>query len=184
MNKTETIDTVARSAEISKAVAERVVEAFEARLKAHGDAGARVVIRGFGSFSRGLPSPKVGRNPRTGQPLTYTAYHKPKNIPTVAESTLCREIAADAQIGEATAQRALDALQAAIAVSLRKGGVVGFNGFGTFYVARRAARSGRNPRTGEAILIAAARVVRFKASKSGNAGAKFSPGTALKAAVN
>lgn len=50
MNKTETIDTVARSAEISKAVAERVVEAFEARLKAHGDAGARVVIRGFGSF--------------------------------------------------------------------------------------------------------------------------------------
>ena len=65
MNKTETIDTVARSAEISKAVAERVVEAFEARLKAHGDAGARVVIRGFGSFSRGLPSPKAGRNPRT-----------------------------------------------------------------------------------------------------------------------
>ena len=137
MNKTETIDTVARSAEISKAVAERVVEAFEARLKAHGDAGARVVIRGFGSFSRGLPSPKAGRNPRTGQPLTYTAYHKPKNIPTVAESTLCREIAADAQIGEATAQRALDALQAAIAVSLRKGGVVGFNGFGTCLSAQR-----------------------------------------------
>ncbi len=77
-----------------------------------------------------------------------------------------------------------NALQAAIAVSLRKGGVVGFNGFGCFYVARRAARSGRNPRTGEAILIAVARVVRFKASKSGNAGAKFSPGIALKAAVN
>ena len=60
MSKTETIDTVARSAEISKAVAERVVEAFEARLKAHGDAGKRIVIRGFGSFSRACRARRPG----------------------------------------------------------------------------------------------------------------------------
>jgi DNA-binding protein HU-beta len=183
MNRTETIHTMAMSADISKAAAERVIDAFEARLKAHTDAGKRVVFRGFGSFSRGLPSQKVGRNPQTGQPLTYTAYHKPKNAPSVAEADLCREVAADAQVSEAAASRALDAFQAAIVTSLHKGDVVSFYGFGQFYVGRRAARNGRNPRTGAAILIPAAHVPRFKASKAGNVGAKFSAGSSLKAAL-
>jgi len=183
MNKTETINAVAMSADLSKAAAERVIDAFEARLKAHTDAGQRVVLRGFGSFSRGLPSPKVGRNPRTGQPLTYTAYHKPKHAPAVAETDLCREIAADAEVSAGAASRALDALQAVIATSLRKGGMVSLYGFGNFHVARRAARMGRNPRTGATIQIPAATVPRFKASKAGNAGAKFSAGSSLKAAL-
>ena len=197
MNKTETINAVAMSADISKAAAERVIDAFEARLKAHTDAGQRVVLRGFGSFSRGLPSQKAGRNPRTGQPLTYTAYHKPKHAPPVVEADLCREIAADAEVSEGATGRALDALQAVIATSLRKGGAVSLNGFGSFHAgrraasgfqdrprrSRRAARNGRNPRTGEAILIPAATVPRFKASKAGNAGAKFSAGSSLKAAL-
>jgi DNA-binding protein HU-beta len=183
MNKSETIQTVARSAELSRDVAERLIEAFEACLKMHTDAGARVVLRGFGSFSRGLPSPKVGRNPRTGQSMTYLVYHKPKHLPSVSEFTLCREMAARVSIGEATAHRVLDALQAAIAATLRQGGVVSLKGFGRFDVGRRAARSGRNPRTGDVVLIPAANVLRFKASKTANAGAKFSAGSALKAAL-
>ncbi len=75
-------------------------------------------------------------------------------------------------------------MRPAITTSMRKGGIVSFYGFGRFYVGRRAARSGRNPRTGVAILIRAARVPRFHASKTGNAGGKFSAGENLKAAVN
>lgn len=86
MNKTETIDHIARSADLSKEAAGRVMDAFEARLKAHIAEGKRVVFRGFGSFSRGLPAQKTGRNPRTGLPITYTAYHKPKNVPAVGEN--------------------------------------------------------------------------------------------------
>ena len=86
MNKTETIDHIARSADLSKEAAGRVMDAFEARLKAHIAEGKRVVFLGFGSFSRGLPAQKTGRNPRTGLPITYTAYHKPKNVPAVGEN--------------------------------------------------------------------------------------------------
>ena len=56
MNKTDTIDHIARSADLSKEAAGRVMDAFEARLKAHTAEGKRVVLRGFGSFSRGLPA--------------------------------------------------------------------------------------------------------------------------------
>lgn len=161
------------------------MDAFEARLKAHTAEGKRVVFRGFGSFSRGLPAQKAGRNPRTGRPITYTAYHKPKGAPAVGEATLRDEIAADAQVSQAAAGRALAALRSAITTSMRKGGiVVSFYGFGRFYVGRRSARSGRIPRTGATILIRAARVPRFHASKSGNAGGKFSAGEGLIAAVN
>ena len=65
MNKTDTIDHIALSADLSKEAAGRVMDAFEARLKAHISEGKRVVFRGFGSFSRGLPAQKTGRNPRT-----------------------------------------------------------------------------------------------------------------------
>ena len=93
------------------------------------------------------------------------------------------DIATTANINEGAAARVLDALQAVIATSLRKGGMVSLNGFGSFHAGRRAARNGRNPRTGETILIAASTVPRFKASKAGNAGAKFSAGSSLKAAL-
>jgi len=184
MNKTETIDHIARSAELSKEAAGRVMDAFEARLKAHTAEGKRVVFRGFGSFSRGLPAQKTGRNPRTGKPITYTAYHKPKSVPAVGEAALCAETAAYAQVSLAEAGRALAALRSAITTSMRKGGIVSFYGFGRFYVGRRSARSGHNPRTGASILIRAARVPRLRASKSGNAGGKFSAGEGLRAAVN
>ena len=59
-----------------------------------------------------------------------------------------------------------------------------FYGLGRFYVGRRAARSGRNPRTGATILIPAAGVPRFHTSNTGNVGGKFSPDERLKEAVN
>ncbi len=68
--------------------------------------------------------------------------------------------------------------------AVQKGGVASFYGLGRFYVGRRAARNGRNPRTGATKLIPAVRVPRFHASKTGNAGGKFSPGVHLKAAMN
>ena len=50
--------------------------------------------------------------------------------------------------------------------TLKKGGMVTLVGFGTFYVSKREARAGRNPRTGEALTIKATRVPRFRAGKA------------------
>jgi DNA-binding protein HU-beta len=75
-------------------------------------------------------------------------------------------IAKHADISKAAAGRALDATVSSIRASLRKGGTVTLVGFGTFYVGKRAARSGRNPRTGAAIKIKAAKVPKFRAGKA------------------
>jgi DNA-binding protein HU-beta len=65
-----------------------------------------------------------------------------------------------------SAERAINAFMQSIAESLRRGRRVTISGFGTFVATRRAARNGRNPRTGKAIKIPATRVPRFKASRS------------------
>ena len=75
-------------------------------------------------------------------------------------------IARSADISKAAAGRALDATVAAIKTALKKGGMVTLVGFGTFYVGKRAARIGRNPRTGAAIKIKAAKVPKFRAGKA------------------
>ena len=79
---------------------------------------------------------------------------------------LIEAIAKSADISKAAAGRALDGAVAAIQVSLKKGNMVTLVGFGTFYVGKRAARSGRNPRTGAAIKIKAAKVPKFRAGKA------------------
>ncbi len=65
-----------------------------------------------------------------------------------------------------SAARALNAFVDSVFDSLGKGRRVTIGGFGTFMVTRRAARNGRNPRTGKAITIPACRVPRFKPSRS------------------
>jgi len=75
-------------------------------------------------------------------------------------------VARSADISKAAAGRAIEATVAAIKTTLKKGGMVTLVGFGTFYVGKRAARSGRNPRTGEAIKIKAAKVPKFRAGKA------------------
>ena len=83
----------------------------------------------------------------------------------VNKSELIDQIAKSADLSKAAAGRALDATIAAVKTSLKKGGMVTLVGFGTFYVGKRAARTGRNPRTGTAIKIKAAKVPKFRAGK-------------------
>jgi DNA-binding protein HU-beta len=75
-------------------------------------------------------------------------------------------MADQADISKAAAARALDAMIAAVKVTLKKGGTVTLIGFGTFAVGKRAARIGRNPRTGAEIKIKAAKVPKFRAGKA------------------
>ena len=81
------------------------------------------------------------------------------------KSEMIDQIAASADLSKAAAGRALDATIAAVQSALKQGGTVTLVGFGTFYVGKRAARSGRNPRTGAAIKIKAAKVPKFRAGK-------------------
>lgn len=81
------------------------------------------------------------------------------------KTDLIESIAQSAELNKASASRAVDAMISAIADSLRKGDPVTLTGFGTFSVTDRAARNGRNPRTGETITIAASKNPRFKAGK-------------------
>ena len=82
------------------------------------------------------------------------------------KSDLIEEIAQAAEVSKSAAERAIDALVAAVKKSLRKGEDVTLVGFGTFHVAKRRARTGRNPRTGEALAIKAGSVPRFRAGKA------------------
>ena len=81
------------------------------------------------------------------------------------KSELIDQVAKSADISKAAAGRALDAAIGAVKASLKKGQTVTLVGFGTFYVGKRAARSGRNPRTGATIKIKAAKVPKFRAGK-------------------
>lgn len=81
------------------------------------------------------------------------------------KSELIDQIAKSADLSKAAAGRSLDALITAVKTSLKKGGMVTLVGFGTFYVGKRAARTGRNPRTGTSIKIKAAKVPKFRAGK-------------------
>ena len=82
------------------------------------------------------------------------------------KSELIEAIAASADIPKAAASRALDAMVETVAESLKKGESVSLVGFGTFAVKERAARTGRNPQTGQPIQISAAKVPSFKAGKA------------------
>jgi len=78
---------------------------------------------------------------------------------------LIQKMAKDAKLSKAQANRALKSMIEGITGSLKKGKKVSFVGFGTFSVTKRKARTGRNPKTGEAIKIAAAKVPKFKPGK-------------------
>lgn len=82
------------------------------------------------------------------------------------KSELIEAIAASADIPKAAATRALDAMVDTVTDSLKNGDSVSLVGFGTFTVKERAARTGRNPQTGQPIEISAAKVPSFKAGKA------------------
>ena len=74
-------------------------------------------------------------------------------------------VAGATDLSRADAGRAVDAVIATISRALKKGDTITLVGFGTFDVRKRAARTGRNPRTGEEIRIAASMNPAFKAGK-------------------
>ena len=82
------------------------------------------------------------------------------------KSELIEKMAESADISKAAAGRALDGLVDAIKVALSQGDSVSLIGFGTFSVRERAARTGRNPQTGNSIKIAASKNPGFKAGKA------------------
>ncbi|RXS99297.1 HU family DNA-binding protein [Acinetobacter junii] len=82
------------------------------------------------------------------------------------KSELINHIAASAGISKTQATAALQAVETGVIDTLANGGEVTLVGFGTFKVTDRAARTGRNPKTGEEIQIAASKAPTFKAGKA------------------
>ncbi len=89
----------------------------------------------------------------------------------MTKAELIGAMAKDAKITKTAAEKALNACAKAVTGALKKGDKITLTGFGTFSVARRKARKGRNPRTGQEIKIPASKVARFK------------PGNKLRSAV-
>ncbi|PCI46829.1 MAG: DNA-binding protein HU [Moraxellaceae bacterium] len=82
------------------------------------------------------------------------------------KSELIDRIAASSDLPKASAGRALDAMISSVSDALKGGDPVVLVGFGTFSVKDRAARTGRNPQTGDPIDIPAAKIPSFKAGKA------------------
>ncbi len=82
------------------------------------------------------------------------------------KADLVGKIADESGISKAAAERALSSLLSNVTKELKNGGRVSLVGFGTFSISKRAARMGRNPRTGEAIQIKARKVPKFSAGKT------------------
>ena len=84
----------------------------------------------------------------------------------MTKEQMIERMAAEARITKAQATRAMKSMITNITKSLKKGNKVTFVGFGSFDVSKRKARTGRNPQTGAAIRIPAARVPKLKAGKA------------------
>ncbi len=89
----------------------------------------------------------------------------------MTKAEIVAKVAEEIKVSKTAAAKALAVVTGSISQALQKGGKVALIGFGTFSVSERKARTGRNPRTGKEIKIAAKKVP------------KFSAGTALKAAA-
>ncbi len=89
----------------------------------------------------------------------------------MTKAELVAAIGKEAKVSKASAEKTLNAFTATVTKALKKGDRLSLPGFGTFSVAKRKARVGRNPQTGKEIKIPAAKVAKFKA------------GSALKSAV-
>ncbi len=96
------------------------------------------------------------------------------------KTELIEALAAKCDFTKAAAGRAVDGLTEIITEALSKNDTVGILGFGTFAVSQRAARAGRNPKTGEAIKIAASRTPKFSAGSKLKAAVNSKPGTKKK----
>jgi len=138
-----------------------------ARVRAH----LALTLRNPGRY-KGSPGASFGalsKIPFDRLPRQLSSSRFPSKSPRgsfVNKSELIDAIARHADISKAAAGRALDATVGAIRSSLKKGDIVTLVGFGSFYVGKRTARQGRNPRTNEPIKIRAAKVPKFRAGKA------------------
>ena len=124
-------------------------------------------LRSFSTLLESTPGQSEARLPHNNIALTHITQGL-----LVNKTELIEHIAKNADISKAAATRALESTISAVKMTLKKGNSVSLVGFGTFAVGKRAARTGRNPRTGDAIKIKAAKVPKFR------------PGKALKDALN
>ncbi len=83
----------------------------------------------------------------------------------MTKAELIESVASKVDLPRATAEKVVNVVFDDIVAALRQGEKVNISGFGTFAVATRKARTGRNPKTGETIEIAASRSAKFKAGK-------------------
>jgi DNA-binding protein HU-beta len=81
----------------------------------------------------------------------------------MTKAELIVSVGKEAKISKASAEKAVNAFTNTVMKALKKGDKLALTGFGTFSVAKRKARSGRNPKTGKEIKIPARRVAKFKA---------------------
>ena len=81
----------------------------------------------------------------------------------MTKAELIASMGKEAKLSKASAEKALNAFTNAVTKALKKGEKLALTGFGTFSVARRRARTGRNPQTGKEIKIPSTRVAKFKA---------------------
>jgi DNA-binding protein HU-beta len=84
----------------------------------------------------------------------------------MTKADLISSVAKEAKITKAEAERAVNAVTATVVKALKRGDKITLFGFGTFSVARRRARTGRNPRTGQTIEIPASKTAKFKPGKA------------------
>ena len=82
------------------------------------------------------------------------------------KTELVAAVAAQAELSKKDSEKALKAFVDVVTEELKKGEKIQLVGFGTFEVAERAARTGRNPQTGEEMTIAASKAPKFKAGKA------------------
>ena len=90
------------------------------------------------------------------------------------KAELVKRMAEIAEVPKAAAEKLLDAFMKAVEEAISKGDKVVLVGFGSFQVTKRAAREGRNPRTGKPIKIPAKKIVKFKPGKKLEEAAKKS----------
>jgi DNA-binding protein HU-beta len=81
----------------------------------------------------------------------------------MTKGKLIASVGKEAKISKASAEKAINAFTNTVMKALKKGDKLALTGFGTFSVAKRRARTGRNPQTGKEIKIPATRVAKFKA---------------------
>jgi len=188
MNKAELIEAMASESGLSKADAKRALDAVTTATTRALTRGDRVMLAGFGSFSvskraqtsRGTtakqttvsfdPCPEFAAAldliPGTGDERRSQSCSTGRDSDLVIDAAvIARETTrgSDRGLSEVAAKTALDGFITATTNALRRDDPVTLDGFGSFSISKRSARTGRNPQTGKEIQIAAKNVVKFKA---------------------